>query len=132
MKQMKFHPPWLNVSILLLFCMLQTLPVFAEGAKSTESMKQVSYNLEGLQNAALIENIEHTLVVPAKSPDLTEIEVIEFYEAAPHSIQKALEPFGYFKTQITSQLIASKNRWDIYFNVALGPPLPIHKIDLEI
>lgn len=48
-----------------------------------------------------------------------------FYQEAPAEIQKALEPYGYFKSKV-------ETRQKGWFQVTPGPPIIIRKIDLTI
>jgi translocation and assembly module TamA len=63
---------------------------------------------------------------------LSEGEARRLAARAPGEIEKALQPFGYYKPVIRDQLDASGDSWKARFNVEPGPPLLIASVDVKV
>lgn len=92
------------------------------------------YKFFGLKNEKILANLEKRLTVAAQSTKAAENPktIADFYAGAPQEIKLALQPFGYFEPQITTELTHSQNEWYMNFNVILGNPIKIKAIDLTI
>ncbi len=53
----------------------------------------------------------------------------EFLQQAPEQIRKALQPFGYFKTSVTTEIANTSN---FHFAINLGPILKISNVDVKL
>jgi translocation and assembly module TamA len=51
---------------------------------------------------------------------------------APKEISRALQPYGYFKSQVTSKLSHLGKNWQAFYYVKLGKPLLISDVDARI
>jgi translocation and assembly module TamA len=63
---------------------------------------------------------------------LTDKKIELFMKNAPKNIKQAVEPYGYFRSNVTSRLSQYGTNAKAYFAVQLGEPLPITKVDLKI
>lgn len=59
-------------------------------------------------------------------------DIQEFYQRAPEEINKALQPFGYFRATIHSSITLQPNGALMRFNIAPGPPLLVTKFDFQV
>jgi len=87
----------------------------------------------GLKGAALT-NVQTRLEVVKSSYNnqLTTTNIKLFYTAAPKNIKNALEPYGYFRAKVHSQLIHQDHLWIARFVIEPGRPLTITKLDLQL
>ncbi|MCL5261384.1 MAG: autotransporter assembly complex protein TamA [Gammaproteobacteria bacterium] len=92
----------------------------------------VETNISGISND-LLSNAAAALKNKEKSySEFTQATATEFYQTAPREITKALQPYGYFKPQISAKLKTTNKRWVMNFQVKPGPALKISAIDLKI
>lgn len=68
----------------------------------------------------------------AKSGQRSELHILRLHERAPEQIAVALEPFGYYRATVQSELDTSGSTWVARYAVDPGPPLLIGSVDLEI
>ena len=114
-----------------LFCMFlgSSLCVFAATA-TTISLK---YNITGIKGAPL--NNANARLQAAKK-DLngkpTQQQIQTLYSDGPNQIKQAIEPFGYFKASVSSQLTRSGNKWIADYKVNPGRRLHITRISVNI
>lgn len=74
-----------------------------------------------------LQNLRNSLVFP-----FTEQEIRHFYKKAPEAIQKALLPYGYFKSHVQTSLIKKGRFWIASFHVNPGLTLPVSAMQIEI
>lgn len=55
-----------------------------------------------------------------------------FLQQAPEQIKQALQPFGYFKSEIHSKLINNSTEWYALFSIDPGPALKISQIQVDM
>lgn len=82
-------------------------------------------------NEEVQQNILSGLDVSAmrfKSPE----EVRQYFNSAPETIKKSLEPFGYFKSTIRSSLSRQPEAWIAIFNISPGPAMRVNALDFNI
>ncbi|MFL6236066.1 MAG: autotransporter assembly complex protein TamA [Thermoanaerobaculia bacterium] len=63
---------------------------------------------------------------------LTPERIRRLYEQAPEEIGEALQPFGYYKSQVRPELRQEGTAWIAHFDVDAGPPIKIASVDLRI
>lgn len=63
---------------------------------------------------------------------LPESAIQEIYQQAPKAVKQALEPYGYFRSEVQASLSKTNQGWQAHFVVALGEPLRIHSIAVQI
>ena len=114
-----------------LFCyLLITLFLLCSG---TLFAATVNIEIKGITGETL-KNIQARLAVLQQSygADLSDDDIKDFYKTAPDNIRKALEPFGYFKSKMTSQLIHNPTHWTAEFFIQPGPVLKISRLDVTL
>ena len=93
---------------------------------------RVKVEVEGVPRR-LAQNIHSALSLEqADKDDLTEERIRRLHAEAPAEIGEALQPFGYYRPQIRSELRQEKDRWIAHYEVDAGPPVKIASFDLKI
>lgn len=78
-------------------------------------------------------NIRSVLSLETEDEDeLTEEEVRRLHADAPEEIEQALQPFGYYRPRIRSELRQEENRWIARYEVDEGPPIKVASVDLRL
>jgi len=92
------------------------------------------YKVIGVNNDIIKKNINLTLLNLRSSFSfpMTEKEMDHFIKKAPKAIQTAVEPYGYFRSQVESSLVKKSDGWYATLYVNLGPALPIRSVQVEI
>lgn len=85
-------------------------------------------NGEPLKNVQARLEIKQRLV----GKQLTADAVKRIASEAPKDIKKALEPYGYFKSQVNYRLSHIGKKWQAAYYIKLGPSLRITKLDVKI
>ncbi len=93
----------------------------------------VIFNINGIKGAALT-HIEAKLNILETSypAPLSEKDIQAIYQKTPADIKEALQPYGYFKATLFSQLTHQKNKWTIHCQVIPGPLLRITSVDFKL
>ena len=93
---------------------------------------RVKVEVEGVPRR-LAQNIHSALSLEqADKDDLTEERIRRLHAEAPAEIGEALQPFGYYRPQVRSELRQEKDRWIAHYEVDPGPPVKIASFDLKI
>lgn len=110
------------------FLMLMVTSVCCSAAETT-----LNTQITGIDGAVL-KNVTDRLLVIQESygKNLNERQIHAFLNSAPPNIQKALQPFGYFKANITAHLSHQGPQWTAYFKIIPGPLLYITQFDLQL
>ncbi len=89
--------------------------------------------VEGIDGAEL-ENVLTLLEINSEKDrdDLYLARVKKLHTAAPEQIQRALQPFGYYRVKVTSELAVNETAWLARYRVERGPPLRITTLDVQI
>ena len=117
---------WFSIIISIFAFLLLATPAIAE--------QVIKLDISGLNESAR-QNVLQRLTVLQTSygPTLTVAEIHDFYKSAPTNIQKALEPYGYFKPSIAHQsLTHQNNQWTATFVIVPGPVMSISHINISI
>jgi len=64
--------------------------------------------------------------------ELTEDRIRRLHADAPDEIEEALQPFGYYRPQVRSELRQEGDQWIARYEVDPGPPVKIASVDLQI
>jgi translocation and assembly module TamA len=89
--------------------------------------------INGFTGSALTNANERLSILQEEyGKNLTPNKIQAFYKAAPHNLQQALEPYGYFRAVIRSRLTHQGNVWTAQFFVSPGEPLRITQINVKI
>ena len=85
-----------------------------------------------LDNIKARMNEKENVLIQNDPLSVSKIKLI--FKNAPTQINKALQPYGYFKTKISSRLEHKDGdkKWYAFYDINLGPPLRITNIDLKI
>ena len=95
----------------------------------------VDYDLEGISDDVILENIEATLsIIREKDRDgLTAERIQALHDRAPLEIQRAVEPFGYYHAGIDASIEREKNdEFRVRYRVTLGDPVRVDDVDVAI
>lgn len=115
--------------IAYLFCLLSLVSHSVAAASPSLILENQIIGTDG----EILRNIQESLDrQQAQYTSLSSSEIQHFYQQSPKFIQQALQPFGYFKTQIHSSLTHKGNRWVAHHRINLGPTLKITSIHLSI
>ncbi|MEA2600474.1 MAG: translocation and assembly module TamA [Acidobacteriota bacterium] len=94
--------------------------------------ERVKVEVEGVPRR-LAQNIHSALSLEqADKDDLTEERIRRLHADAPAEIGEALQPFGYYRPQVRSELRQEKDRWIAHYEVDAGPPIKVASFDLKI
>jgi len=82
----------------------------------------------------LLKNVQAQLEIKqdAITKPLTVATVQRLNEEAPEDISSALQPYGYFKTKVTSRLTNVGDNWYADYHIDLGPQLRITQIKVKV
>ena len=85
-------------------------------------------------NGAVLTNIKERLAIlqneQASVP--TDKMIESFMQNAPKNIKKAVEPYGYFKSEVQSRVVQQGSTVTAYFSVHLGRPVLISHVTVKI
>ena len=92
-------------------------------------------NIQGLEGE-LLDNVRASLDIVSQATDdtLTGDNINALHQRAEPQIRRALQPFGYYRPLIQSQLIApvdAQNHWRASYEVTPGALIPIESIGLQ-
>lgn len=92
------------------------------------------YIVFGINDQVIKKNVNLTLLNLRSrfSFPITQPEIKHFMKKTPKAIQKAVAPYGYFRSQTQMQLVKTSEGWFATFYVNLGPALPIRSVHVEI
>ncbi|MBW8875007.1 MAG: outer membrane protein assembly factor [Acidobacteria bacterium] len=110
-----------------LACLAPALHAAVFGAKP-----KVKVEIEGVSRK-LAQNIHSSLSLEqAEKDELDEPHIRRLHAAAPGEIEEALQPFGYYRPRVRSELRQEKDQWIARYEVDAGPPVKIASVDLKI
>lgn len=105
--------------------------VAAGGARAASNYKVLVTGLSG----PVEENVE-AILDPSRSSSrkggLNEAEVRRMHEQAPQLIRTALQPYGYYRPTITSELVQTKGGWEGRYAIVPGPPIALDSVVVEV
>ncbi len=86
--------------------------------------------IKGVKGPALTNVTTRLKLLQNNHLDAQAIKV--FFNKAPKTIKSSLEPFGYFKADVLSQLTHQGSTWIARFTIYPGPTLTINRLDLQV
>jgi translocation and assembly module TamA len=93
---------------------------------------KVKVEVEGVPRK-LAENIHSSLSLEnADKDELNEERIRSLHAKAPGEIDEALQPFGYYRSHVRSELRQEGDRWIAHYDVDAGPPVKIASVDLKV
>jgi len=72
------------------------------------------------------------IVTAARSKTVRPGHVYRLYEQAPEQIERALQPFGFYRPTVRSALDTESSPWKASFVVDSGPPTLVERLDVRI
>ena len=119
----------------LALTLLTCPPGFAKATadKPTNQPGKVEVSIEGVKNKELA-NVEAALSIRGTAPaDLPLDNWLRRHHArAPAQIKQALQPYGYYTPQITSELRQLDDGWLAIYRIKKGPAVKIRNIDIRL
>lgn len=119
--------------IVALSLLLALLLVASMAQGETEARLRVE--IEGV-GGELRNNVEAFLrLIPLTETDETlpgESRLRWLHQRADDDIREALQPFGYYRPEIDSELTATEEGWLARYRIDPGPPLPLAGLDLRL
>ncbi len=89
--------------------------------------------LQEVLGGELSNNIEATLSIEdAKPGEVTAARLRQLHARAPEEIARALEPFGYYRPRVRSELTHQGADWTARYRVEPGPPLRLEAVDVRV
>lgn len=118
----------LKIKLLLLTMIMLLLPRYAAADTPSVTLKVqgVSEDIQAAIEASL------SLSRWKNQPRLTTDLIERFHKKAPQEIRSVMEPFGYYKSRIESQLILEKEVWKATYKIVPGPPILLSEIKVKI
>jgi translocation and assembly module TamA len=94
---------------------------------------QLKFSVTGVKDEpnanviSVLKNQQGLLTYP-----LTIAEVHRFYDLAPKAIEKALQPYGYFKPTLISTITENNGNWLTNFAISPGPRMYVTSLDIRV
>lgn len=102
------------------------------GAQEEAGQVRVATEVSGVRGDVL-RNVRAvvTLIREANSA-LTPARATTLYNRAPDEVRRALEPFGYYESKVTSTLDRAEGRWTARLAIDPGPPTMVTAVDYAL
>ncbi len=99
------------------------------------SASAVDIQIDGLEEEELLDNVRAYLSLEQQKnhPRLSESRIRRLYKKAPDEIKRALQPFGYYRVKVTSELkrpTAGRTAWQAQYKIDLGDEIKIQTVNL--
>ena len=110
----------------LVLCLLFALPLYA-----AETLKIVVTGIEG----DLLKNVQESLVLPAglvREGKVDQLWLERFAKQSDEKIRTALEPFGYYHTQVTVKVEADGEEYRLMVKVVPGEPVILTEVNVTV
>jgi len=93
----------------------------------------VDVTINGVEGK-LLDNVRAALTIYQKKDqeNLNEWQVRRMHEDAKGEIKKALEPFGYYQSEISTELFEIGEIWQAIYTITPGVPVRISALDIQI
>ena len=94
---------------------------------------KVTVIIEGVKDE-LKNNVEINLEINKlndKAPP-SEARLQWLHSRAKEDIERALQPFGYYKPTIDASLKQTPEGWEARYRIEPGPPLPVASLDIQV
>ena len=93
----------------------------------------LTFSIKGIEGD-LLNNVERRMNIFHKtiSENPTNEAIKQFHAQANEQIKLALQPFGFYKPEITSDLKQTADNWRATYTIYPGPPLSITQLDLRL
>ena len=117
--------------ITILLLLLGVSVAYAQGDKQDNT--KLTVIIEGVEDD-LKNNVEINLEINKlndKAPP-SEARLQWLHGRAKEDIERALQPFGYYKPTIDKSLRQTPEGWEARYRIEPGPPLPIASLDVQV
>lgn len=106
---------------------------FAITKTSFASETKLSWQITGVTGEAL-ENVQARLTADKEllEPFQNQADIGRFMQQAPDTIKKAIEPFGYFNSNVTTSIQHEGDTWKLIAKITPGPMIRITQLQLKI
>ncbi len=102
-------------------------------ALDAHAADRVRVEIEGLSGDVLANVTSFLTLIQQKSQEtLTGERIKKLHKKTPAEIREALQPFGYYKPEIVSELAQVDEVWVAHYIVDHGPALPLTTVDVRI
>ncbi|MCL7960818.1 MAG: outer membrane protein assembly factor [marine benthic group bacterium] len=121
-------------AILSAVCLASLAPAAAQDLKAQQADGvSLSVQISGLEGE-LRQNVDALtgIVGAARSKTVRPGHVYRLFENAPHEIELALQPFGFYHPTIQSSLDVESTPWTATFVVDPGPPTLVDRLDVRV
>jgi translocation and assembly module TamA len=112
--------------------LLLALTLLSGRALARESVNVVVTGI----SAELLTNVQASLAIEQRRNDknLDTIAIRELHERADKEIHRALEPFGYYRPDVTVALVAPDDDkpWQAIYTINAGPQIPLGSIEVQL
>lgn len=102
---------------------------------SVAGASRIECRLEGVGDEELLRNIEATLSIfrDRDRDDLTPERIRQLHERAPMEIRRAVEPFGYYHSEIEGTLTPrGGDEFDARYVISLGEPVRVRRVNVSV
>lgn len=103
------------------------------GAQADRSEVALSVRISGLEGP-LLANVESLagIVRASRSGPIRRGHVYRLFETAPEDIERALQPFGFYRPSVESSLQSDVEPWTAEFAVDPGPAMLVERLDVRV
>lgn len=101
-------------------------------ALETNILSTLSLARANEEEAGLVRRLRSAVGLGPKDNKLDEPEIRRLFAQGPDEIREALQPFGYYRPQVRSELRQDGKTWIAHFDVDPGPTVPVASLDLAI
>lgn len=93
----------------------------------------LAFKLEGLNVSEQKNALARLEIVRNTFPeDMTDVDINELYKLGANEVKKALQPFGYYKSQVEPKLSQHKDNWIATYKIKKGPTLKITSVNISV
>jgi len=115
-----------------LICLISIVVLLLTPMTRAEA-EELQTSITGISGPALNNAQERlAIILQGYHTPFTEKQIHAFFRAAPQEIKHAIEPYGYFKATIESQLSQKGDIWTARFILHRGPRLHIAHLEVNI
>jgi translocation and assembly module TamA len=93
---------------------------------------KVKVDVDGVRRELRLNILSALSLARENNGKLTEDRIRSLHAQAPDEIGEALQPYGYYKPQVRSELRQEGNTWIAHYDVDAGPAIKIASVDLQI
>jgi translocation and assembly module TamA len=93
---------------------------------------KVKVDVDGVRRELRLNILSALSLSRENNGKLTEDRIRSLHAQAPDEIGEALQPYGYYKPQVRSELRQEGNTWIAHYDVDAGPAIKIASVDLRI